>query len=238
MALAAEGARVAICGRDERSLEQARDEIVEATRAEVICVKANMTRVNDIRRFINTAAKKFGRIDILINNAGAGQVGSIEEITDTQWEEQLELKLLGYIRTAREVIPFMRQNGGGRIVNIAGTAGQEPGPRTIVPAVINAGIITLTKALSKTFERDRIAVNAVSPGTTDTSLTTDMIASLAVRMQKSPDEVRQGMLDASPSGRIATPDDIARVAVFLASDAAGFINGVVLNVDAGKTAGV
>lgn len=238
MGLAAEGARVAICGRDERVLEQARDEIVEATRAEVICVKANMTRVNDIRRFFSTAHKKFNRIDILVNNAGARQIGTIEDITDGQWEEQIELKMLGYIRAAREVIPYMRQNGGGRIVNIADIAGREPSPQNIAPTVINAALIAMTKTLSKSLERDRIVVNAVCPGATDTMLTTEEIASLAVRTQKSPEEIRQGMIESSPLGRLAAPDEIARVAVFLASEAAGFINGVALNADAGKTAGV
>ncbi len=238
MALAAEGARVAICGRDEVVLEQARDEIIAQTRAEVICVKANMAKINDIRRFISAAVKKFNRIDILINNAGGGPTGDIDEITDETWEEYIQLKLLGYVRVAREALPYMRQNGGGRIINIAGTSGREPGSRHIMQGVVNAGIISFTKGLSRALERDKIVVNAVNPGTTDTQLTTKMIESLAAASQKNPDEIRQSLLSVLPFNRFATADDIARVAVFLASDAAAFINGVSVNVDAGKTAGV
>lgn len=239
LAFAAEGARVAICGRDERQLEQARDEIAAATRSEVICVKANTGKVNDIRRFITTAAKKFSRIDILVNNAGGGQqFGAIDEITDEEWEAQIQARLLGYLRAAREVIPVMRESGGGRIINIIGITGSEPGPRALLPSVINGALLTFTKALSKDLERDRISVTAISPAAVDTALTGEMIAALAVRAQTSPEEIRQSLQAALPQGRFASPEEIARIAVFLASDAAALVNGIVIPADAGKTAAV
>ena len=234
MALASEGARVAICARDERILQQAAEDIQNQTKSEILAVKANVTRLNDIRRFIATAEKKFHRVDILINNAGGAHVGGISAITDEDWESHIQLKLLGYIRAAREVIPSMRIAGGGKIINVIGMAGREPAPHFMLPGVTNAALINFTKTLSKELESDNITVNALNPGTTDTPLTEQTIASLAALSAKSPEEVKAALYASNPRGRIASVDEIARVAVFLASDMAAYLNGVAVNVDGGK----
>jgi NAD(P)-dependent dehydrogenase (short-subunit alcohol dehydrogenase family) len=238
LALAAEGVRVAICGRDERILQQAVEEIQAQTRAEVVPIKANMSKLNDIRRFISTAAKKFNRIDILVNNAGAGHIGDINTITDEEWQDQIELKLLGYIRAAREVIPLMLTGGGGRIINIIGMAGREPSRYFTLPGVTNAALMNFTKSLAKTLENDHISVNGINPGTTDTPLAEQITAALSALTTKPAEEIKQSVAASFPHGRIASPDEIARVAVFLASDMASFLNGVIINVDDGRTPGV
>jgi 3-oxoacyl-[acyl-carrier protein] reductase/bacilysin biosynthesis oxidoreductase BacG len=237
-ALAAEGARVAICGRDERVLQQTVEEIQAQTRSELIAVKANLTKLNDIRRFISTAAKKFNRIDILVNNAGGGHIGTIATITDEEWEYHIQLKLLGYIRTAREAIPYMKENGGGKIINIIGMAARDPNPNYMLPGVTNAALMNFTKSLSKTLENDRISVNAINPGTTETPLADQIVAALSALTLKPMEEIKTTVASSFPHGRIATTDDIAKVAVFLASDMANFINGVTINVDDGKTTAV
>src|ERR1044071_1543239 len=114
-ALAVEGARLAICARDERVLQLAADEIQAQTKTDVLPVKANMTKLNDIKRFVDSAAKKFNRIDVLINNAGGAHVGGVLTTTDENWEYNIQLKLLGYVRMAREVVPHMKAAGGGKI---------------------------------------------------------------------------------------------------------------------------
>jgi len=237
-ALAEEGARLALCARDERELKLATDQIQYHTKADIIAVKANTTKLNDIRRFVAATAKKFNRIDILINNAGGAHIGGIFQTTDEDWEYHIQLKILGYIRMAREVIPHMKKNGSGKIINIIGTAGKEPNPLYIVPGVTNSALINFTKSLSKELEPDKIFVNSINPGTTDTPLTIETFNALAKILQKTPDEIRQSIVEHSPRGYIASPDDIAKVVVFIASDAANFINGVSLNVDAGKILGL
>jgi NAD(P)-dependent dehydrogenase (short-subunit alcohol dehydrogenase family) len=238
LAMATEGARAALCARDELQLKQAADEIHAATHAEVVAIKTNVTKLNDVRRFVETAIKKFGRIDILVNNAGGTQIGGIFKITDEEWEYNIQLKLLGYIRMAREVIPHMKNNDGGKIINIIGMAGKEPNALYMVPGVTNAALLNFTKSLSKELEGDHILVNGVNPGTTDTPLTEETFKSLAVLTQKTLEEVRQNVVASTPQGRIATADEVAKIVVFLASDAANYVNGISINVDAGKSLGL
>lgn len=238
LALAEEGVRLALCARDERELKLATDEIQHHTKADILAIKANTTKLNDIRRFVSTTAKKFNRIDILINNAGGAHIGGIFQTTNEEWEYHIQFKLMGYIRTAREVIPHMKKNGGGKIINIIGTAGKEPNPLYMVPGVTNGALINFTKSLSKELESDNITVNGINPGTTDTPLTEETFKSLAGFLQKTPEEIRKSTSELSPRGRIASPEDIAKVVVFIASDAANFINGISLNIDAGKILGL
>ncbi len=237
-AMAAQGARVGICARDEPLLQQAADEIRAASRADILAVKANMTRVNDIHRFVAAAVGKFGRIDILVNNAGGAHIGGIMQVSDEEMEYHLQLKLLGYVRAAREVIPHMRAAGGGRIVNVVGIAGKEPGPHFMMPGITNAALLNFTKSLSKELEPDRITVNSVNPGTTDTPLTEETFKALAALTQKPLDEVRLQAARSTMYGRIASPGEVASAVLFLASDAAAFINGISINIDAGKSLGV
>jgi len=238
LALAAEGVRLALCGRDERELKLAADEIQIHTHADVIAVKANTTKLNDIRRFVETAARKFNRIDILVNNAGGSHVGGLATTTDEEWEYQIQMKLLGYVRVAREVIPHMKKSGGGKIINLAGISGREPAPLFMVPGMMNAALLNFTKTLSKELEPHRIQVNAVNPGTTDTPLTAETFRALAELFQKTPQDMRKTASELSPQGTLATPNDIASVVLFLASDLSNFVNGISINVDAGKISGV
>ena len=238
LAFANEGARLALCARDDQLLNQTADEIQHAAHAEVLPVKANMTKLNDIRRVVEATVKKFDRIDVLVNNAGGAHIGGILATTDEEWEYHLQLKLLGYIRMAREVIPHMIKHGGGRIVNVVGMAAREPSALYMVPGVTNAGILNFAKSLSKELEPHKISVNSVNPGTTDTPLTAETIASLAKILNKTPEEARASVEASFPGGRLATADDVARVILFLASDAAKFVNGVTVNIDAGRSPGV
>ncbi len=235
---AREGVRLAICARTEEELAHAADELRAHHHADVLAVKANMTRLNDIRRFVASAVKKFARIDILVNNAGGAHVGGILSTGDDAWEYHINVKLLGYIRMAREVVPHMKAGGGGRIIHIIGMAGKDPSPLFMVPGVTNAALINFTKSLSRELEPDRIAVNAVHPGTTDTPLTVETFAATAAALGKTPADIRRAAEGATGHGRLATGEDIAGVVAFLASNAAEFINGTSINVDAGRSSGL
>lgn len=237
MKFAAEGARLTICARNEEDLARTADEISAQTHADILVVKANMTKMNDIKRVVSAAVKKFERIDILVNNAGGAHIGGVFTTTDETWEYHIQLKLLGYIRMAREVIPFMNQNGG-RIINIAGMAGKEPGPLYLVPAVTNGGILNFTKSLSKELMEVGILVNCINPSTTETPLTEETIAKLAAIQHTTPLELRTSLVAATPHHRFASAENIADTALFLASDAASYISGISINVDAGRSAGV
>ncbi|HEY6193210.1 MAG TPA: SDR family NAD(P)-dependent oxidoreductase [Bacteroidota bacterium] len=237
-AMAAQGARLAICGRDEPRLQQIVDELRSGLRTDIISVKANMTRLNDIRRFVGAAMSKFGRIDILVNNAGGMHVGGILQTSEEDLEYHIQLKLLGYIRTSREVIEHMKACGGGKIINIVGMAGREPGPLFLLPGVINAALLNFTKSLSKGLEGDHITVNSVNPGPSDTPLAEETIKSIGALSQKSPGEVPPQAPPPKVPVRLASPGDVANAVLFLASEAASFINGTSINVDAGESLGI
>ena len=237
-AMALEGARLAICARDERQLQLAADEIQAQTKADLIAVKANLTKLNDIKRFVDTAVKKFNRVDVLVNNAGGAHIGGIFTTTDEDWEYHIQLKLLGYIRMAREVVPHMKAAGGGKIINVVGMTSKELNPLYMVPGVTNAALVNFTKSLSKELEKDKILVNSVNPTTTDTPLTEETFKQLAVAREQTPEAVRQSLVASMPQGRLATAEDIANVIIFLASQAASFVNGISINVDSGKSLAV
>src|SRR5256885_3652640 len=118
LGLGAEGARVAICARDKARLEETADEVKAKTRAEVLALPGDLSRLDDVNRVAAAARDRFGRLDILINNAGAIRGGDFLKIPDEQWAGDWSLKILGYVRMARAVFPMMRAQGGGRIVKI------------------------------------------------------------------------------------------------------------------------
>jgi NAD(P)-dependent dehydrogenase (short-subunit alcohol dehydrogenase family) len=237
-ALAAQGARLAICGRDEPRLQQTVDEIRAGSRADILPIKANMTKLNDIRRFVGAAMSKFGRIDILVNNAGGLHVGGVLQTSEEELEYHIQLKLLGYLRASREVIEHMKAAGGGKIINIIGMAGKEPNPVLFLPGAIDAALLNFTKSLSKELQGDKITVNSVNPGPTDTALAEETFKSIGALAQKSPEEIRLQASRSNAAGRIASPGEIANAVLFLASEAANFINGASINVDAGESLGL
>lgn len=233
---ASQGCRVAICGRDDEALKLTVEEIQAHAKTDILGVKANTAKLNDVRRFVGSAARKFGRIDILVNNAGDAHIGGIGATTDEDWEYHIQLKLLGYIRMAREVLPHMKAAGGGTIINVVGMAAREPGPYFMVPGVTNGALLSFTKSLSSELAPDNIRVTAVNPGTTDTPLTERTVASLATLLNKPGEEVLRTLF--SPLGRLATADEVAAVIVFLASAAGRFVSGTAIDVDAGRSQGM
>ncbi len=235
--LASEGARLAICARDEAELKITVDEIRVQTHTDIIGVKANVMKLNDIRRVVNAAVKKYSHVDILINNAAGLHIGGLLTTSDETLEDHIQTKLLGYIRTAREIIPYMKSVGGGKIINITGVEAKEPAPLFMLPGIINAAITNFTKSLSKELANDKIAVNCVSPATADTSLSAAAFQALAAISGKSMEEAR-AMAIRSVNGSLIDPQDIANIVLFLVSDLAKAITGTSITVDAGALNGI
>lgn len=237
LALASEGARLAICSREEADLKLTAEEIRVSTHTDVLAIKANTMKINDIRRFVGATIKKYGGIDILVNNAGGMPTGGIFATNDEEWEYHIQFKLLGYIRMCREIVPSMKSRGGGTIINITGTDGKEPEPLSMVAGVINAGLANLTKSLSKELAGDRITVNCINPAITDTPLTSERFKILSTLTHTSPEELRQHTIRRL-NGSLINPEDVAQAVLFLASDSARGISGSSITVDAGSLVGV
>src|SRR3989475_610576 len=162
--LAQEGVRVAICARSKASLEAAAEELGKATGAEVFAVAGDLTRPDDVQRIVDATVSRFGRIDVLVNNAGSAPGGEILDLTEEDWQKALQLKFMGYVRCIKAVIPHMQRQGGGRIVNIVGNDGVKPIGIELSPSAANAADLAMTIALAEQYGRQNILVNAINPG--------------------------------------------------------------------------
>jgi 3-oxoacyl-[acyl-carrier protein] reductase len=232
--LAQEGVRVAICARDKASLEAAAQDLAKATGAEVFAVAGDLTRPDDVQRLVDATAARFGRIDVLVNNAGAAPGGEILDLTEEDWQKALQLKFMGYVRCIKAVIPHMQRQGGGRIVNIVGNDGVKPIGIELSPSAANAADLAMTVALAEQYGRQNILVNAINPGPVATERWGQLISGIARMRKISVDEAQQRAERSIPLGRICTPEEVANVAVFVASPRASFMNGAIITLDGGQ----
>jgi 3-oxoacyl-[acyl-carrier protein] reductase len=217
--LAREGARVVISSRYEDTLAQTAAEISEETGADVDYRAADITRAEDVRSLVSHAADRFGGVDVLVNNTGGPPAGTFDDFDDEGWQAAFELVLLSLIRAVREVLPLMRERGGGRIVNIASSSVKQPIENLILSNTFRAGIAGLAKSLAIELAPDGILVNTIGPGRISTARSQSMDASRAEALGVSVEEVRGQVESQIPLGRYGTPEELARVAAFLASPA-------------------
>ncbi|MFB6172598.1 MAG: SDR family NAD(P)-dependent oxidoreductase [Haloarculaceae archaeon] len=231
-AFADEGADVAICARDRADLEEtARD--VEAWH-DVRCeaVPADLTDPDEARAFVETAADRLGGLDVLVNNAGSAPHGTLASLSERDWREALDLKFMGAVRCTRAALPHLEADGG-RVVNVVGRAGVDPSPATLASGAANAAELNLTAALAEQYGPRGVRVNAVNPGPVATDRLTEIVASVADDLGVAEREAREIVADTTAMGRVATPEEVASVVVFLASPAASFVNGATVAVDGG-----
>lgn len=234
LALAREGAKAAICARDGKALKVAADEIVMATGSEVLAIPADMTNSRDIQQVVKETVKHFGKLHILVTNAGGPPAGNFADFEDKQWQEALNLTLMSAVRLIRAALPYMQQEGWGRIINITSTSVKEPLDNLILSNSIRPAVHGLAKTLSQQFAPYGITVNNVMPGT----IRTDRVEQLAqARSEKNEQTVAEAIIEmgkAAALGRIGEPEEFGAVVAFLASERASYITGVSLPVDGGR----
>ena len=235
--LAAEGCRIALAARGEAALREAA-EALGAKGAEVLTVSADLAEPDAPRRVVEEVVARFGRLEILVNNAGAIRGGDFLTTPAEQWADDWRLKILGYVRMAQAAIPAMRPGRWGRIVNVIGAAARNPATTYMAGGIANAGLINFTRALADVGAPDGILVNAVSPGATATERWDRLAAEQAAAQGKSVEAFRADAARQQPLGRIGRPEDVADLVVFLASERAGFITGASITVDGGASRGV
>ena len=226
--LAQEGANVAICGRRKEPLDRVAAEI-QKLGVQGLAVQADMSRAADVERFMKAVVDKFGRIDILVNNAGTSKRGPFLELSDEDWSADLELKVFGAIRCARLAVPYMKKNGGGRIVNITISSAKQPGAESYPTSVSRAAGLAITKALSKEFAADNILVNTVCIG----KIKSGQHERRYTREGLSADEYYARNSKEIPMNRFGEAEEAANVIVFLVSDAASYVTGTSVNLDGG-----
>ena len=236
LALAREDCAVAFCARRAERLELVAAEAASAGNS-VVPIAADLSRLEDVERFVAEATEKLGGVDILVNNAGTSAFATLFELPDERWLEDIELKLLGYVRAARAVVPHMRATGG-RIINVAGNAGKQPLPYHLPGGAANAGVLNFTLALAQQVAEYGIHVIAVAPGPVRTARFEKQIGELAREWKVTPDEAERRFIAALPLKRVPGPEEIADVIAFLASERAGYMTGTTVTVDGGITRGI
>jgi 3-oxoacyl-[acyl-carrier protein] reductase len=238
MALAREGCRVAIGARGREGLEGAAAEISGATGSEVLPVVCDMSRYDDIRRFVAETVSRFGGLDIVVNNAGGPPLGTFEAHSDEAWQAALDQNFLSVARTVREALPHLRRRGGGRIINITSMAVKQPLDGLILSNAARLGVVGLAKTLSRELGPDQILVNNVCPGFTLTDRMRQVLQNRATAEGRPLAEIVEEEGRRIPVGRLGQPEDIAALVVFLASEPARHITGTTIQVDGGSTTAV
>ncbi|GAA4708675.1 SDR family oxidoreductase [Brevibacillus fulvus] len=233
LALAAEGAKVAISGRDEAALAAVAEQIERISGQAPLAIRTDVTKAEQIEQLVKETAERFGSVDILINNAGGPKAGTFDQMSDEDWQNAFELNLLSFVRAIRAVLPYMRKQQFGRIVNFASSSFKQPLDNLILSNTFRTGIIGLAKTLSSELGPDGILINTIGPG----RIATDRVASLdqlkAQQEQTTMDQVRTQIEQTIPLGRYGQPEEFARVATFLASPANSYVTGQALLVDGG-----
>jgi 3-oxoacyl-[acyl-carrier protein] reductase len=230
---AAEGVKVAICARSEVTLRPAADEIARTTKAEVLAIPADVTKPEDAKRLVDATLNKFGRIDILVTNAGGPPAGQFVDFTDQQWLDAVNLNLMSAVRLISAVVPQMKKQGGGCIITMTSVAVKQPIDNLILSNAVRLGVVGLTKSLANELAKDNIRVNSVCPGWTRTERIEELFRAWAARAGTSPREESAKIEKDIPMGRMGTPEEFANVVVFLASERASYVTGTALQIDGG-----
>jgi len=228
---AREGARVVAADLNAASAAETADQILSAG-GQAESVEVDVTQASQVERMVKTAVDKFGRLDVLYNNAGLAQApGPFEDSTDALYDRIFDVNVKGVFYGCRAAIPQMKAQGGGVILNTASTAGIRPRPGLAVYAASKGAVITLTKALAIELAPHRIRVVSICPVATDTPMLPSFIG---VEQGADEAEGRRRFIGTIPWGRLNKPEDIARAAVFLASADAEMVTGTAFEVDGGR----
>lgn len=227
LALAREGARVALVGRREGPLQSVANDMGERG----LILPADITTPGEIERVVDRTLTRFGAINVLLNNAGVLHIGTSEQITEAQWEETFQINVRAPWLLSRAVLPAMRHAGGGSIINIASVLGINAARNRAAYAPSKAALVLLTKCMALDHAADKIRVNSICPGFIETDLTAAVLS-----QAPDPEAVRRERTAAHPIGRLGKPEDVAGMAVYLASDESSWVTGGVFPVDGGYLA--
>lgn len=231
---AKEGATVVISSRRQESVDAAAEELrAESGNEQVHPFTCDMSQAEDIKQLFRKVIERFGRIDVLVNNTGGPKAGGFDNMGDDDWYAAFEQNLLSYIRTCREVLPYMKEQQFGRIINISSSSTKEVIDGLILSNTMRAGMVGFAKTLAREVAGDNILVNTVGPGKISTDRVAELTQATADREGLSPEEVMKQTEAQIPRGRLGEPAEFARTVVFLASAANSYATGQSIVVDGG-----
>jgi 3-oxoacyl-[acyl-carrier protein] reductase len=230
---AREGAQVAMCARTEKTLREAADKIRSDTKAEIYAEPLDVTDGPAVSRFVEQVAKRFGRIDVCVANAGGPPAKNFLSITTDEWRKAEDLNFMSVVHLAKAVIPHMQRHRWGRIITITSISVKQPIAELIMSNSVRAAVVGLVKSLSNEFGKDGILVNNVAPGYTATERLQELAGVRALAAGVTPQAICENWSAEIPVKRLGDPKEIADVIVWLASERASYITGQTVLVDGG-----
>jgi NAD(P)-dependent dehydrogenase (short-subunit alcohol dehydrogenase family) len=230
LAFGREGAKVAVAGRRKEKLDDTL-RLLQNTGCSALALECDVTKAADTQRLVKSAEDAFGKVNVLVNNAGALSVSTIENISEEDWDQVMATNVKGPFLMSRAALPAMRRAGGGSIINVGSVLGLVAIRDRAAYCASKGGVTMLTRAMALDHARDNIRVNCLCPSIVESDMTQNLFAETEAGRQ-----ARESRLASIPLGRFGKPDDIAGLAVFLASDESSWMTGTVIPVDGGVTA--
>jgi NAD(P)-dependent dehydrogenase (short-subunit alcohol dehydrogenase family) len=227
LALAQEGASVALVGRRKHLLDRVATEIGSFA----FVLAADVSKDCEAKRIVEQTVSHFGHLNVLLNNAGVLHIGTAEQITEEQWDETFDINVRAVWLLSRAALPAMRKAGGGSIINMASVLGINGARNRAAYAPSKGAVVLLTKCMAIDYGQEQIRVNAICPSFIETELTAAVISKAP-----DPNSVRTERVAVHPLGRLGQPEDIAGLAVYLASDESSWVTGSIFPVDGGYLA--
>ncbi len=228
-----EECNVTICSSNKEKLEIASKEIKDKFKKDVFYVKCNINNPEEIKSTVKSVENNFGAIDILVNNCGGPKPGYFDDLNDEHWKNALDQVLLSAVRFTRLVLPNMKKNNWGRIINITSISVKQPIDNLLLSNSLQSGVTAFAKTLSNQVGQFNITVNNVAPGLTLTGRLEELAELRAKDSGVSKEEMLKQMASEIPLKRLASPKEVASAAVYLSSEIAGYITGQTIVVDGG-----
>ena len=225
--LSSQGANVVICGRRGDYLKEKADIITEKTKNEVLAIQADVSKADDCKKLVEETISNFKKINVLVNNAGASAAGLFEDVTDKNWEDDINLKLMSTVRMCRLVIHYMKSNEEGVIINATIGGGKAPNAGSLPTTVTRAAGINLTKSLANEYAKNNIRVNTICIGLIKSAQWDRKSGTGSV------DELYLEMAKKVPMGKVGEEMDYANLVAFLSSKRSAYITGTAINLDGG-----
>lgn len=230
LAFAREGARIAIAGRQVAPLHEVASEVGKAS-GQVLPISCDVTQIESVERALGKAMQHFGQLNVIVNNAGAVVVATVEQTSDADWQAVLSVNLTGTFYVSRAALPMLRKSGGGSIINVGSVLGLVARRERAAYCAAKAGVTGLTKAMALDHARENIRVNCICPAIVETEMAKRSISKAADPLAE-----RQERASQIPLGRIGSPEDVASLAVYLASEESSWLTGAAIPLDGGLTA--
>lgn len=232
--LAQEGAKVAICGRNPKTLAETRKTLESETNAQITSVVADLSLKQDLEQLLETVQESLGAIDILVNNTGNPPAGRLAQLNESDWDRAYQLVLMSAIRLIKGVVPSMKERRWGRVINIATSAVEQPRGDLLISTTFRAGLAAFSRAIAAELAEHNVLIHTVCPGVIATGAMLNLAENMAAAREITVEAAQEQLAFGVPMARMGKPEEIAALVACLASDRLNYMTGQTITIDGGK----